>query len=69
MQANPPAIRSVSKVARIRADGLEKWLRENAPTCSEEQKHLDQGSAERAYWHHGYLSALRDILKLTSEQN
>jgi len=28
------------------------------------QKHLDKGSAERAYWHAGYASALADILRL-----
>lgn len=28
------------------------------------KKHLDQGTPERAYWHYGYMVALRDVLKL-----
>jgi len=40
------------------------WLRENAPNCVQESKHLDEGSQERAYWHYGYLVALRDVLRL-----
>jgi len=28
------------------------------------QKHLDEGSSERAYWHAGYASALADIVRL-----
>jgi hypothetical protein len=63
--AGPP----VSTIARMRAKGLRQWLRENAPSCIQEQKHLDEGSAERAYWHYGYLSALQDILKLMSSVN
>lgn len=43
---------------------LQRWLAENASACVHEQKHLDEGSAERTYWHYGYLCALRDILKL-----
>ncbi|GLQ53768.1 hypothetical protein GCM10010862_10270 [Devosia nitrariae] len=43
---------------------LSRWLRDNAPECFEEQKHLDAGSSERAYWHHGYLMAIRDVLAL-----
>ena len=58
--------RSVSATINIRAKGLKDWIRENATECCTEQKHLDEGSAERAYWHHGYFSALRDILKLMS---
>jgi hypothetical protein len=58
--------RSVSATARNRAEKLELWIRENSAECLEEQKHLDAGSAERAYWHYGYLSALKDVLKLMS---
>ncbi len=69
MQSVLPARRSVSATARIRAEGLKRWMKENAPACMAEQKHLDEGSAERAYWHYGYLSALRDILILMSSEN
>lgn len=40
---------------------LMEWLRKNAPLCEEEQRQLDEGTAERAYWHYGYLTALRDV--------
>lgn len=29
-----------------------------------EQRHLDTGTDERAYWHHGYASALKDVLRM-----
>jgi hypothetical protein len=58
--------RSVSMVARKRAEELRRWLASNAPECPVEQKHLDQGTAERAYWHYGYLSALQDVLRFIS---
>jgi hypothetical protein len=38
-----------------------EWLRENSPYCFHDQKHLDEGSPERAYWHYGYLVALKDV--------
>jgi hypothetical protein len=41
---------------------LERWQRENAPEVAEQQSHLDAGSEARAYWHYGYLAALRDVL-------
>ncbi len=66
MQTVSPPKRSVSSTLRIRAEELQRWIKENAAECFTEQKHLDEGSAERAYWHHGYLSALRDMLKLMS---
>jgi hypothetical protein len=42
--------------------GLTQWLAENAPQCEMAQKHLDEGSVEQAYWHYGYLCALRDVV-------
>lgn len=48
---------------RIRAEETEKMLREQqAVNPFEEQRHLDAGTRERAYWHHGYLMALRDVI-------
>ncbi len=29
-----------------------------------QQRHLDEGTVERAYWHYGYMVALRDVLRL-----
>ena len=45
---------------------LADWLKTNAPQCADDQKHLEEGSQERAYWHYGYMVALRDVLRLMS---
>jgi hypothetical protein len=33
-----------------------------------EERHLQEGSEERGYWAHGYLSALLDVLRLFSRE-
>jgi hypothetical protein len=43
---------------------LREWILDKAPQCAMEQKHLEEGSEERGYWAHGYLSALLDVLRL-----
>ena len=58
-----------SELLKNRADELRSWLDVNAPQCREEQRHLDEGTAERAYWHYGYLSALQDVLRLIFPDN
>lgn len=50
-----------------RARVLSEWLRKNAPECYTEQKHLEEGSQERVYWHYGYLAALRDVVRLLTD--
>ncbi len=45
-----------------RAYQISKWLRVNHPEIRREQRHLDEGTKERAYWHYGYQAALRDVL-------
>jgi hypothetical protein len=52
-----------------RAKVLKAWLQENAPACGTEQKHLEEGSQERAYWHYGYLIALRDVVRLLTQED
>lgn len=47
-----------------RAEELANWLKNTVPDCLHEQRHLEEGSQERAYWHYGYMVALRDVLKL-----
>ncbi|MDP6643853.1 MAG: hypothetical protein QGF16_07235 [Rhodospirillales bacterium] len=47
-----------------REDDLRAWIDEHAPECDDIQAHLDDGSSERAYWHHGYLVAVQDVLAL-----
>lgn len=48
--------------AELRLNGIRTWLKENHPETFEEQKHTDKGTPERAYWHHGYMMGLRDLL-------
>ena len=52
-------MRSLEQMIQERISGLE---RDGGDIASNDQRHLDQGTDERAYWHHGYASALRDIL-------
>ena len=52
---------SLAAGLKTRIETLSDWLAQNAPYCAVEQTHTIEGSRERAYWHHGYLSALQDI--------
>lgn len=45
-----------------RAEGQRQWISENAPYISHDQKHLNAGTVERAYWHYGYCIALGDVI-------
>jgi hypothetical protein len=58
-----PGHSTVDEAIDRRIAGLTEWLEENAPEIGE-QRHLDEGSRERAYWHYGYLIALRDLRDL-----
>jgi hypothetical protein len=51
-----------------RRDDLSAWLKKEDPTCFSQQKHLEEGTGERVYWHYGYLTAVRDALELLSPQ-
>jgi hypothetical protein len=48
---------------------LKEWISHRAPQCFQERKHLDEGSEERGYWAHGYLSALQDVVGLFSSES
>ena len=50
-------------VLEVRRDNLAEWLKSH-PECEVDQRHLDAGTDERAYWHFGYLMAIRDVLAL-----
>jgi hypothetical protein len=52
------------QVISNKIDRLTRWLAESAPYCESAQKHLDDGTAEQAYWHYGYLCALRDMVSV-----
>lgn len=56
------------KKLRKRADDIAAWLSDEAPYTSADQRHLDEHTPERAYWHHGYLMALRDVLRLVKAE-
>lgn len=45
-------------------NAIRDWLRLEAPETYKEQAHLDEDSSERAYWSHGYQSALDDVIQL-----
>lgn len=59
----PTPVRQTLEALRERVRKLEQWLAVHGGDCDTEQAHLDEGR-ERNYWHYGYLSALRDTLKL-----
>jgi len=62
--------RTTLALLRTRRDGIREWLDDEAPYAVEEQKHLDAGTPERAYWHHGYQAALNDVIDtLTSAES
>jgi hypothetical protein len=50
-----------------RRDGLSEAL--NGDPCFTDQKHTDEGTQERIYWHYGYLIAVRDIINLLESGN
>ena len=47
-----------------RRDGIRQWLSDEAPYTMYDQKHLEAASREQAYWHHGYVTALDDVMAL-----
>lgn len=71
MCARRSAVRPRTKPRQSLADSIDRrivelraWLQENAPETAEMQRHLDANTAERVYWHHGYLVALIDVRNL-----
>jgi hypothetical protein len=62
----PDCFRDISELEK-RATDLQEWLQKNAPASLAEQKHLDEGTQERVYWHYGYMVALRDVLRFLTE--
>ena len=49
-------------VMKHRLSSHKQWLLDDHPEVFEEQKHTDEGTPERAYWHAGYCAALVDAL-------
>ena len=62
----PDCFSDISSIEK-RVRDLREWLQKNAPASLTEQKHLDEGTQERAYWHYGYMVALKDILSFLTD--
>jgi hypothetical protein len=54
----------ITSAIRARLQGIREWMAEEAPYVSVDQRHLDEHTPERAYWHYGYQTALNDVLAL-----
>jgi hypothetical protein len=50
------------RVIAERIRQLGSWLEDRAPYVQHDQRHLDGGSPEQAYWHLGYRSCLLDVM-------
>jgi len=55
---------TLESTLRKRQSDILEWLNGDNVSCGNEQKHLDEGTPERAYWNHGYAAALKDVLAL-----
>lgn len=49
---------------RTRMTGIGDQLRRGELAHIDQQRHLDHGTAECAYWHSGYYQALADVFRL-----
>jgi hypothetical protein len=52
---------------KTRIAAIRTWLADEAPYVTTDQKHLNEHTPERAYWHFGYQAALADVLRLAEE--
>ncbi len=52
----------VAALVKRRSEMLD-WLETECADVCEEQRHLDNGTDEQAYWHHGYQAALADVVE------
>lgn len=62
--SNTPTGVHLFDLLEARRANLAEWLESNAPECEVAQRHLDEGTEERMYWHFGYLTAIKDVLAL-----
>lgn len=58
----PDCALDLSAIER-RIRDLSEWLDKNGGNYRSDQRHLDEGSQERVYWHYGYLIALKDMMR------
>lgn len=55
-------------IIRTRHKTISDWLADEAPYVIADQKHLDEHTPERAYWHYGYRAALQDLLDYAAKR-
>jgi hypothetical protein len=56
---------AVSQLEKRQSD-LADVLNNDSPECFTDQKHLEEGTQERIYWHYGYMVSLRDAVRFLS---
>jgi hypothetical protein len=59
MMAKPEIHKTLRDLLCKRMDALAE---DGGRTVCHDQRHLEEGTSERSYWHHGYASALKDVL-------
>lgn len=47
-----------------RADGQHVHISEHWPFVMVDQRHCQPDTVEKAYWHYGYMTALRDVVRM-----
>jgi hypothetical protein len=57
-------LNAVTKMLEVRSEHLKHTLKRDFGPQLRGDKHLDEGTPERAYWHAGYLTAMRDVLRM-----
>jgi hypothetical protein len=62
-------MRNIVAYLKKRRDELVGWLNKEDPHCFARQKHLEEKTEERVYWHYGYLTAVRDTLQLLTRRD
>lgn len=63
------SLSDIENTLQSRAEGIDTWLRQIGSSCKAEQKHCEEGTVERTYWHYGYMMALRDALDLIRRES
>lgn len=58
-----------SQLINDRVRQLSRWLEDESPYVQFDQRHLSDGTSEQAYWHFGYLVALRDVIALFNDDD
>lgn len=56
------------EILEKRIEGLKNWLKKEKSEIFIEQKHCEEGTIERIYWHYGYMMALVDIVNKMEEK-